>query len=280
MPHDPHPPGASAWTAPRHLGDVVVSAGQVPGGTRFRRHAHEVPHLCCVLDGGFVESEPYGPRDVGPGTVRLSPPGRHDIDFPPAGARCLIVELRDAAGLDAGPRSLFLEDPWLGSLAAATGHAVLRSGPGAQARVDHLVAELVAQVSRRRRARAARIPPRWLAEARERLRAAEGRFPAVAELAAALGVDRAHLARAFRDHYGVTMGAFARGVRVERALRLLGDAARPLSDIALEAGFADQSHMTRVVAAATGATPARLRASLAPHDRGRAGGEAGRAPDA
>jgi AraC-like DNA-binding protein len=40
---------------------------------------------------------------------------------------------------------------------------------------------------------------------------------------------------------------------------------RPLADVALEAGFADQAHLTRAFAAAFGITPARYAALNANH---------------
>ena len=40
-----------------------------------------------------MESRRDGWEDVGPGTVRVSPESTHDIDFAPAGARCLVISL-------------------------------------------------------------------------------------------------------------------------------------------------------------------------------------------
>src|SRR5262249_45260163 len=110
---------------------------------------------------------------------------------------------------------------------------------------------------------------RWLEEARDRVHDEHGR-PVLAELAAALGVHRAHLARAFHDHYGVTIGAFARRLRIERALRMLADDDQSLAGIAADAGFADESHMPRALTAGVGSSPGRLRQRATPvQDRGR-----------
>jgi AraC-like DNA-binding protein len=133
--------------------------------------------------------------------------------------------------------------------------------PAASVALEAAVVELLAQIARRQGARAARTPPRRLRNARARVHDAQGR-ESLAELAAAVGVHRAHLARAFRDHYGGTLGGFARRLRVERALRLLAEDDRPLAEIAMDTGFTDQSHMTRAVSAAAGISPGRLRALL------------------
>jgi AraC-like DNA-binding protein len=62
----------------------------------------------------------------------------------------------------------------------------------------------------------------------------------------------------------VGLGAkeFARMLRLQATLRALDRGHEPLSQVALDAGFADQAHATRELARLTGETPARLRAAL------------------
>ena len=79
-------------------------------------------------------------------------------------------------------------------------------------------------------------------------------------LTCAAGVDPAHLARAFRAHYGTTAGAYLREIRVRRAADALALSSAALSQIALDGGFADQSHLTRVFGEFYGLTPRRWRA--------------------
>jgi AraC family transcriptional regulator len=253
------------WT-PHRVSGADLIAGRIAPATRFRGHAHDGVHLCCVVDGGFIETARPGSEHLGAGAVRVSPSARHDIEFGPAGARCVLIELDadDATALAPLDRSLFLDDPWLGRIVARMGTAAGRGDLAAALALEGAVAELLAQIGRRQGARAARIPPAWLESVRERVCDTEGR-QTLPELATAAGVHRAHLARAFRDHYGVTLGSFARRLMVERALRLLADADRPLVEVAAEAGFADQSHMNRAVRAAVGESPGRLRAGRGTH---------------
>jgi AraC family transcriptional regulator len=242
-------------------GDVVVATGPVPGGTRFRRHEHEGAHVCCVLGGGFVEARRGGAEVAGQGTVRVSPSARHDIDFAPEGARCAVLHLPDSgSGRGAARDTRFLRDPWVARLALQLGHALADRTPIAEPRVEEATIELLAQIERRRDGRAAPPPP-WLRTARELLHddPAAGSLGA---LAGRLGVHRVHLARAFRDHYGETVGAHLRRVRLLRAMRLLGESDAPLSRIALDAGYADQSHMTRALRGAIDLTPVQARRTL------------------
>jgi AraC-like DNA-binding protein len=80
------------------------------------------------------------------------------------------------------------------------------------------------------------------------------------ELAAAAGLSRFHLIRAFQRRYGVTPLAYHRHQRIERARAVLR-ADRSLADAAADAGFADQSHLGRSFRAVMGSTPGEYRDS-------------------
>jgi AraC-like DNA-binding protein len=80
----------------------------------------------------------------------------------------------------------------------------------------------------------------------------------LASLAAASGVHPTHLARAFRKHYGCTVGELQRELRVEYAMQRMSAGDTP-GAVAADAGFADQSHLTRTFRALAGNTPAAFR---------------------
>lgn len=250
----------SEWRAVT-TGDVEVASGPVPGGTRFRRHEHEGEHVCCVLEGGFVESRRGGSEVAAAGTVRVSPSARHDIDFAPQGARCAVLHLPSPHSERAARRDMrFLRDPWIARLALRLGSALADSSPVPEPRVEEATIELLAQIERRRDGRASPPPP-WLRTARELLHD-DPAANSLSALAARLDVHRVHLARTFRDHYGETVGAHLRRVRLLRAMQLLRESDAPLSRVALDAGYADQSHMTRALRDGIDLTPTQARRTL------------------
>lgn len=65
--------------------------------------------------------------------------------------------------------------------------------------------------------------------------------------------------RVFHDAVGLSPKTFQRVTRAQRALTALGTP-RPLSEIALDAGYSDQAHMTRELRELTGLPPTSLRA--------------------
>ncbi len=84
----------------------------------------------------------------------------------------------------------------------------------------------------------------------------------LAELAGLSGVSRFQLLRGFARSVGTTPHAYLVQQRVRLARRLLAAGSGPAA-AAAEAGFADQSHMTRAFVRQYGVTPARYRAALA-----------------
>jgi AraC family transcriptional regulator len=79
------------------------------------------------------------------------------------------------------------------------------------------------------------------------------------ELAATTGLSKFHFARRFRASTGTTPHEFVLRHRVDRARRLLARTGIPLSEVAATCGFADQSHMNRVLRRRLGATPGEVR---------------------
>lgn len=82
------------------------------------------------------------------------------------------------------------------------------------------------------------------------------------DLEAATGLDRYEFARQFRLVHGTSPYRYSVMRRVEAARRRLRDGA-PLVQTALDFGFADQAHFTRVFKSTVGLTPGRY-ARLAP----------------
>jgi len=67
------------------------------------------------------------------------------------------------------------------------------------------------------------------------------------------------VSRGFREVFAVTPEAFRARSRARRAWRRICDTEDSLTEIALEAGFTDQSHMTHGIKQLTGVTPAKWR---------------------
>jgi len=82
------------------------------------------------------------------------------------------------------------------------------------------------------------------------------------ELAKLVGVNRFQLLRGFAREVGTTPHAYLVQRRIQFARRLLV-AGRPIVEAAIDAGFADQSHLTRAFVRQFGITPGRYVAAVA-----------------
>jgi len=104
--------------------------------------------------------------------------------------------------------------------------------------------------------------PNWLRQVLEYLNESvwDGK---IETLANTVGVHPVHLARTFRRFVHCTPGEYGRLVKVERSIRLLSRTKSPLAQIALDAGFTDQSHMTHQFKRTYGLTPGAFRKLVA-----------------
>lgn len=99
--------------------------------------------------------------------------------------------------------------------------------------------------------------PAWMARARDRLRDHDA--TSVLDVARSVGVHPVHLTRVFRAVQGCTPGEYQRGWRLQRATALLDDTRLSIAEVAVRAGFSDQSHLTRQFRAVFGVGPAGYR---------------------
>jgi AraC family transcriptional regulator len=107
--------------------------------------------------------------------------------------------------------------------------------------------------------------PCWFGRIKERLHDGFREPLRMCNLAHEAGIHPVHFARTFRQIERCTPGEYQQRLQVRAACDLLQDPEWPLSAIAAECGFADQSHFTRIFRRHTGATPARFRVRIASH---------------
>ncbi|HKB29479.1 MAG TPA: AraC family transcriptional regulator [Streptosporangiaceae bacterium] len=241
-----------------------VTRVRFPPLLRLPLHTHERATVAVILSGSFDGLMRSASHPCPPATVLTEPAGEpHGNLFERAGAEVLIVQ--------PDPARLELLEPFARLLGEA-GHirdpvaaAVARRAAGelrdpdavTPFAVEGLILELLARTARLRHPRRTGTAPspHWLGEARALLHDRRGERLRVTEVAAAVGVHPVHLARVFRLHYGMPVGAYLRGLRLDGAARRLAGSDDAIAEIAVRAGFFDQSHFTRVFKRQFGLTP-------------------------
>jgi AraC family transcriptional regulator len=213
---------------------------------RLPRHSH--PHGCIavVVEGAVDKSFARVSGTATEGAVITMPPEEPHVDtFGRTGARLVVVE-------SPADEDVALERDWT-CLLIATKIARELEAPDSftPLAVEGLALELAAAA---RRLGCSDSPP-WLESARE---LALELF-SVAEIAGELAVDPRLLARSFHERYGASIGEYVRNARLDWAAARLVQTDAPLATLALEAGFADQSHFTRSFKRRTGLPPGKYR---------------------
>jgi transcriptional regulator GlxA family with amidase domain len=106
------------------------------------------------------------------------------------------------------------------------------------------------------------LPPRVLRRVREHIDAHIEKRVSVEALAGLANLSVCYFVRAFKQSVGVTPHDYLIRRRVERTMELLSSTDMPLSEIALAAGFSDQSHCARRFRQHVGMSPRGYRWSI------------------
>ena len=231
-------------------GDFRVSDVTFAPGKRLPRHRH--PHGCIavVVEGAVDKAFARVSGTAAQGAVITMPPEEPHVDvFGRAGARIVVVESQaeEDVGLDRDWTCLLIATKIARELEAPDSFTPLA--------IEGLALELAAAARRL----AGPGAPHWLRSARELALERALEPVSVVEIAAELDVDPRLLARGFHEHFGASIGDYVRNARLDWAAARLVQTDAPLATLALEAGFADQSHFTRSFKRRTGLPPGKYR---------------------
>jgi AraC-like DNA-binding protein len=261
-------PGAYHGTTERRyeLGGLSLSESVFPPGLVIPPHEHTNAFFCLLLEGWSTTSWDRRTWTDRSWTLTIFPAGlAHANRWHDSGGRTLNVELAHSwlerlrgpttvldlpAGYEGGP------PVWL---ARRLRQEYRRQDDVSPLAAEGLTLELLAECSRSRAEVPHAHPPRWLERVRELLRARFFESLSLGEIAAAVSISADHLARTFRRCQGCTVGEYVRRLRVDFACRRLATAEVPLVEVALDAGFTDQSHFTKTFKRQMGMTPAAFR---------------------
>jgi AraC family transcriptional regulator len=120
--------------------------------------------------------------------------------------------------------------------------------------IEGLALEILAEASRNATGQEKSFP-HWLKDVQDFLHENFAESFALEDVAKIAGVHPAHLSRVFRQKLGCTVGDYIRRLRVESACRQIMSTDVPLSVIASNAGFSDQSHFNKVFKTFLNLTP-------------------------
>ena len=239
----------------------------------FPRHSHDQLGVGVMVSGAHRSWSSIGNVEAHAGDIIMVNPGEmHDgmplgdgprewlmLYFDPAVVRDL-VEAEGVTGIEVVRPAV--SDRLLATHFAALFDSVIDQAPDPLLLEENLL-RLVMRILRcyglRPPVRSAPSPP--VKKALARLDGDAASPIRLSELAELAGISRFQLVRAFVREVGATPHAYLVQRRVHLARRLLAGG-RPIVEAAMDAGFADQSHLTRAFVRQFGVTPGRFVAAI------------------
>lgn len=255
-------------------GEPGLSAVVARSGHSFPRHTHDAFGIGLILSGGQISASGRGQVTAGAGDVITVNPGEvhdgHALRGEPRAWHMLYLTPERMAELSAGispTQSFEFEAPVLAGKQFASGFAsafrqlTMVAPQDRQNAGDDILLSLFAPLMRRRDTALPDHRYPGLARVRSLLHDDPAASPTLERLAVEANLTRFQLLRAFSAWTGLTPHAYLRERRAHAARRHILSG-RSLADAAAEAGYADQSHMTRDFRRRYGLTPAAFARSL------------------
>jgi AraC family transcriptional regulator len=258
MAHDSSSASVQGWS---------VAETRYQPNARIAAHYHRGLTLSVIFGGGYVECFGRSRIESVPFTAVLKPPGfEHENVMSAAGLHALYAEPLDEPWGGAAPELRAVAEPVLLTGPRVAGVVIrLRREQLAADRsglhMEEALLELLGEATSVVRWSRSRVTDRWLSPVVDLLRERYLAPPTIKELAALAGVHPVYLVQRFRQRFGCTVGDYVRRLKIDHAARLLAGPL-PVGRIALESGFADHSHLTRIFRRGVGITPSQYRAAV------------------
>ena len=258
----------------QQLAGLVMSELKHTQPRALPKHSHELGYFSFFLKGDYREW--YGRYTVQhqPMTLMWHPPAlRHQDEVGTRGCHFFNVEIAPSwlARLQEYqrviPAPFVLPQKGTEWLMMRLYREFSAADTCSELAMEGLLLELLALIARQPQQLDGRKPV-WLRRVEARLRDEFTVKLTMPELAAEAGVHPAHLAVVFRRFHHTTIGEYVQQLRVRAACDLLRQNQISMAEIALQLGFADQSHFSRIFHRLTGMTPKNWR-SLVATNRGK-----------
>ena len=249
-----------------HTGCLFSERSYGPG-QHLPKHCHEAAFFCLLLSGNYSETYVNKEFDYAPHSIVFHPSGEvHRTQMGSAGGRVFLIEIMPPLTKTMGEFRQFqnthVDSPKgpLSWLALQLRHVSI-SGEQYPLLVEDLLLQLLSRIAFP--ANDSRFAPRWLDSVIDYIHSRWHLPIRIGEIASEVRIHPFHLSRVFRHFQGITIADYILDLRIDRAKAKLQRSPQPnLCDLALDLGFADQSHFSRVFKRRTGISPASYRDSF------------------
>ena len=249
----------------RATAGLMVVETLYPAMLKQPRHTHPFASFSFISNGEYLERIGSKTFARASSTLVFHPPNdSHSVSYQ-SPVKILSVHFSFEKLAQVRKHSEVLDRPsscrtqtacWLG---IKLSHELRQRDSASMLVIEGLVLEMLGEAAESMMTGNKQGSPRWVRQTRDLLHETVGELPSLGNLAEIAGVHPTHLARVFRREFGCTVGEYCRRLRLEHACRQIVTTEKPLSQIASESGFSDQSHLNRTFKHTLNMTPRQYR---------------------
>ena len=248
------------------FGSFKFTETEYAAGEYLPRHSHQQDLFCLTIKGKYRENSERTSYVCSPLTLSFHPAGtEHSVEFGGAEVRSFNIEMspewirsiREAQQIFQRPA--YCSGGISSRLALRLFKEYKAMDSLSELMIEGLLLELIVHTLRSSTITTKPNPPAWLIRARDLLHDSFCQNLQLREIAKNVDIHPVHLATCFRQHYGSTIGEYLRKLRIDFACSQIRESDRPLTEIALSAGFCDQSHFSRSLKQLLGMSPSEYR---------------------
>jgi AraC family transcriptional regulator len=229
-------------------------------GLHLPAHGHNHSYVSFVLQGAYQEIYYHRAEDCSTGSLIFHPGNEiHSNNFESMESRCLNLQHTfDETLIDVDfSKRKHNKNRLAAPLTTKIYREVCDPDSVSELILDGLAFELLGATLRIEHGEK-RIPA-WLKQVEDLIHSCFQENLTIALLAAEAAVHPVHLSRTFRKFYRCTAGEYLRSVRIDFACKQLRTTDLEIADVALQAGFCDQSAFAKSFKRAMECTPGQYR---------------------
>lgn len=221
-------------------------------------HSHNNAHITLFLKGGTSEKRKNLSTDVGPGSLLFYHSDElhlnHNTLFP---SKNINIEIEDQLLKELQITEAVIEKSVQNTtLTKFLILKIFRECIIADTFSSDTISMLFAQLSNaHNHLERFEKGPLWVKSLNELLNDCWNENPNLKDLAQVLNLNPITISKNFPRYFGCTLGEYMRRIKINRSLSLIQTSKINLTEIALECGFADQSHFIRTFKSQTGFLP-------------------------
>ncbi|MEZ5427964.1 MAG: AraC family transcriptional regulator [Pyrinomonadaceae bacterium] len=243
------------------LGDYKFTETAYLPQTRLAFHSHEFVYFCFVVMGVFTESYGKHKQIYKRSNLVFHPLEEFHSNYFHTKSRCFNIQfsLQNFENKILGKESLTDTYVFRGEninyLTSKLYWEFYSMDEFSHLTIEGLMLEIMAETFRHSTEKPFTDLPKWLLQIKEMLDDKYGQNQTIDLLANSVNVHPTHLIGEFKKHFQTAIGNYVRRKRIEQSTKRLIETKTPISEIAIESGFFDQSHFTRIFKKVTGMTP-------------------------